>query len=206
MGQEVIKNAAKVPLLIKRRKMLKILEEMYYDAGFERSSVWAFTKKGVEKYCSVTVPLYLGLGPSGGSYLRDVFYLNTFNVSEYINAINQNKMPVALSVDLTEDMQMAGWLYWRIYETRFLKSTFSGRFKKDFDIKYGKLMSFLSGIGFLKEDNQQVLLTDKGSYWIHAFEDWYSLDFISKLWGNSQNQPWPDKVELISMNEFQGKH
>ena len=41
-----------------------------------------FTKSGVPKYCSVTVPLYLGLGASGGSYLKDIFYLNTFSVAE----------------------------------------------------------------------------------------------------------------------------
>ena len=66
--------------LFRRRKMLGILEKMFYDAGFERTSVWAFTRRGVPKYCSVTVPLYVGLGASGGSYLKDIFYLNTFNV------------------------------------------------------------------------------------------------------------------------------
>jgi coproporphyrinogen III oxidase-like Fe-S oxidoreductase len=30
---------------------------------------------------------YLGLGASSASYLRDIFYLNTFNVAEYIRAL-----------------------------------------------------------------------------------------------------------------------
>ena len=72
---------------LKRRRMLRILENIFYRAGYERTSVWAFTRRGVPRYCSVTVPLYLGLGASGGSYLKDVFYLNTFGVAEYINAI-----------------------------------------------------------------------------------------------------------------------
>jgi oxygen-independent coproporphyrinogen-3 oxidase len=59
--------------------------------------VWAFTRAGVPKYCSVTVPLYIGLGASGGSYLKDVFYLNTFNVQEYIQALENGKLPIALS-------------------------------------------------------------------------------------------------------------
>jgi len=33
--------------VFKRRKMLGILERIFYDAGFERTSVWAFTKSGV---------------------------------------------------------------------------------------------------------------------------------------------------------------
>ena len=107
-------------------------------------------------------------------------------------------MPIALSVDLSENMQMAGWLYWRIYETRFMKNEFFRKFEIDFDVIYGRFMRFLSHIGFLKDDGQQIVLTDKGIYWLHAFEDWFSIDFISKLWGNSKNEPWPDKVVLMA--------
>ena len=49
-----------------------------------------------------------------------------------------------------------------------------------------------------KGRNRMVVLTDKGAYWLHAFEDWFSIDFISKLWGNSKNIPWPEKVVLIT--------
>ena len=35
---------------LKRRRMLRILENIFYEAGYERSSVWAFTK-GVPRYC-----------------------------------------------------------------------------------------------------------------------------------------------------------
>jgi oxygen-independent coproporphyrinogen-3 oxidase len=197
MGQNAKKRESKATLLLRRRKMLSILENIFYSSDFERSSVWAFTKKGIEKYCSVTVPLYLGLGASGGSYLNDIFFLNTFNVAEYIKSIKQNKMPTALSVDLTKNMQMAGWLYWRIYETRFVKNDFSRRFGVDFDSKYGKLMRFLSHMGFLKDDGQQIVLTDKGAYWLHAFEDWFSIDFIGNLWSSSISMPWPEKVVII---------
>lgn len=196
MGQNGMKNEPKLAMLFRRRKMLRILENIFYSAGFERSSVWAFTKKGIEKYCSVTVPLYLGLGASGGSYLNDMFFLNTFNVAEYIKSIENNKMPTALSVDLTENMQMAGWLYWRIYETGFMKNDFHSKFKMDFDGKYGKLMHLLSRIGFLKDTEQQIVLTDKGAYWLHAFEDLFSIDYISTLWGTSKHDPWPERVAL----------
>lgn len=197
MGQDADNHKSKALLLLKRRKMLKILENIFYDSGFERSSVWAFTKKGTTKYCSVTVPLYLGLGASGGSYLNDIFFLNTFNVAEYIKSTSREKMPIALSVNLSEEMQMAGWLYWRIYETRFLKYDFLRRFGVDFDNKFGKIMRFLSLAGFLKDDSRQIVLTDKGSYWLHAFEDWFSIDFIGRLWGSSKHIPWPEKTVLI---------
>jgi oxygen-independent coproporphyrinogen-3 oxidase len=185
-----------VSTILKRRKMLGILEDIFYDAGFERTSVWAFTKKGIPKYCSVTVPLYIGLGASGGSYLKDVFYLNTFNVAEYIKALENGGVATALSLDLSENTQMAGWLYWRIYETRFEKKDFKKRFGKDFDRVYGKYMKPLALLGFLKDDGERIVLSDKGTYWLHALEDLFSIEYISKLWGTSKQEPWPEKVIL----------
>lgn len=114
MGGNSEKSQYNISTILKRRKMLRILEDIFYGAGFKRSSVWAFTRQGVPKYCSVTIPIYFGLGASGGTYLKDIFYLNTFNVSEYINAVENEKIPAALSVELQENMQMAGWLYWRM--------------------------------------------------------------------------------------------
>jgi coproporphyrinogen III oxidase-like Fe-S oxidoreductase len=185
-----------IPAMFRRRKMLRILEDIFYSSGFDRTSVWAFTRKGIAKYCSVTVPLYIGLGASGSSYLRDIFYLNTFNVAEYIRAFEDGKEAIALSVDLTEKMQMAGWLYWRIYETRFSKKDFTDRFKKDFDSVYGRYFKLLALMGYLKDEEGEVMLTDKGAYWLHAFEDFFSINYISKLWGKSWQDPWPEKVVL----------
>ena len=94
MGRNSEEGNYNISIVFKRRKMLSVLENIFYDAGFERTSVWAFTKKGVPKYCSVTVPLYIGLGASGGTYLKDIFYLNTFNVNEYIKAIDNETLPI----------------------------------------------------------------------------------------------------------------
>ena len=48
-------------------------------------------------------------------------------------------LPSLCLIDLSEEMQMAGWLYWRIYETNFKKSDFQYRFNTSFDTKYGIL-------------------------------------------------------------------
>jgi oxygen-independent coproporphyrinogen-3 oxidase len=176
--------------------MLGVLEEIFYQSGFERTSVWAFTRRGVPRYCSVTVPLYLGLGASGGTYLKDIFYLNTFNVAEYVQAMSRRGMAIALALDLTEDMQRAGWLYWRLYETRFAKDDFQLRFGQDFDEVYGKYFKVLRLLGFLTEEEGRVVLTDRGSYWLHALEDFFSIEYISRLWGSSKEEPWPERISL----------
>ena len=195
-AQIYAKSDSRKPTIFKRRQMLRTLERIFYSAGFERTSVWAFTRVGVPKYCSVTVPLYIGLGASGGSYLKDVFYLNTFNVHEYIRALKSGELPVALSLELSEQSQMAGWLYWRIYETRIKKSEFRLRFGEDFDDTYGSYIKLLSLIGFLKDDGEEIVLSDRGTYWLHALQDLFSIDYISRLWGTSAREPWPQRIVL----------
>jgi oxygen-independent coproporphyrinogen-3 oxidase len=182
--------------LLQKRRMLWVLEKTLYAAGYERTSVWAFTRASSPKYCSVTVPLYLGLGASAGSYLRDIFYLNTFNSREYIRALADGHMPIALSLELSKRMQMAGWLYWRIYETRFRKSDFEWRFHEGFDAVYGKYVRPLSFLGLLTEGEDEITLTDTGAYWLHTLQDVFSIDYVSKLWGSSQENPWPGEVIL----------
>ena len=197
MGESAKQGNYNIAGILKRRKMLRILEDIFYSRKYERTSVWAFTKEGIPKYCSVTVPLYVGLGASGGSYLRDVFYLNTFNVAEYIKRLEKSRMPIALSLDLSESMQMAWWFYWRVYETRFKRSDFRKRFGKDFDEIYGRYIKIFSILGLIKrDDGNEVILSDKGIFWLHALEDLFSLDYISKLWGTSKQEPWPEKVVL----------
>jgi len=196
MGRVANGHNHDVGRIFRRRKMLSILERIFYASGLARTSVWAFTRPGVPKYCSVTVPLYVGLGASGGSYLKDVFYLNTFNVQEYIRALDSGRLPIALSLELTEDMQMAGWLYWRLYETRFKKSDFQKRFGQGFDAVYGRYIKPLSVAGLLKDNGDEIVLSDNGAYWLHVVQDLFSLEYVSRLWGTSKQEPWPERVIL----------
>lgn len=196
MGSESKESNYNLSTIFKRRNFFRILENIFYDNGYKRSSTWAFTKSGTQKYCSVTVPIYVGLGASGGTYLKDTFYLNTFNVNEYISAIENERLPIALSIALSERMQMSGWLYWRIYETRFNRSDFEKRFGKDLDDIYGWFIKTLSLIGFSRDNGKRIELTDRGAYWLHALEDIFSIDYVGKLWCTSKREPWPKKVIL----------
>lgn len=182
--------------LLQKRRMLRVLERIFYAAGYERTSVWAFTRSGVPKYCSVTVPVYLGLGASAASYLHDLFYLNTFNVAEYMRSLDEGRLPIALSLALSQRMQMAGWLYWRVYETRFCKSDFLRRFHVAFDTFYGRYFRLLAALGLVNDQGDTVTLNDAGAYWLHALQDVFSIDYVSTLWGTSQANPWPAEVRL----------
>jgi oxygen-independent coproporphyrinogen-3 oxidase len=93
-------------------------------------------------------------------------------------------------------MQMAGWLYWRIYATRFQKGDFAQRFHEPFDAVYGKYFKLLSLLRLTQTQQDEVTLTDAGAYWLHALQDVFSIDYVSMLWGTSQANPWPQAVAL----------
>jgi hypothetical protein len=60
-----------------------------------------------------------------------------------------------------------------------------------FDNKYVSFIEFLNRIGYPINGNDQINLTDKGAYWVHAFKGFFSIDYIDKLWGTSIQKPWP---------------
>ena len=186
----------KKPSFGERRQMLSNFENIFYSAGYSRSTVWSFTKVGVPKYCAVTVPHYIGLGTSSSSYLNDVFYINTFNIYEYIEVLKRGKLPIALSLELSERLQMSSWFYWKLYETTINKREFFLRFGKEFNKVFGGYIWPLLLAGFITENGEEISLTDKGIFWLHALFGLFSIDYIGDLWESFITEPWPDEIVI----------
>ena len=70
------------------------------------------------------------------------------------------------------------------------------RFQRQIEGVYGKYFKLLSQIGFLRDNGEEVVLTSAGAYWLHYIQDLFSIDYISKLWGTSKHNPWPQSVLL----------
>ena len=99
---------------------------------------------------------------------------------------------------------MAGWLYWRIYETSFSKSDFRRRFRQDFD----RCMASTSGATmprFLQDDGDRIVLTDRGSYWLHAFEDLFSIEYISTTVGHFKAGTLARQSAAVGLSPKQSK-
>jgi hypothetical protein len=103
---------------------------------------------------------------------------------------------IALALEYSWRMQLAGWLYWRIYETPFKKSDFEARFHESFDPDYGRYFRPLTLAGLVHQRSDEIVLTDAGASWLHALQDAFSIDYISTRWGTSQQNPWPQAVTL----------
>lgn len=59
-----------------------------------------------------------------------------------------------------------------------------------FEIFLAKLM------GFLTEENGELVLTKKGAFYFHYYENYYTLSYIDKMWGLMRNEAFPKGMTL----------
>ncbi|HBI92001.1 MAG TPA: radical SAM protein, partial [Terrisporobacter glycolicus] len=136
------------------------------------------------------------LGPGAASLFDDKFRLNTFSVNEYINAINNNEFACALVLNFTKFSRKSYWLFWNVYNMNLNKEHYEKMFSSYLSKDYRLELSIAKIMGLLKEDETGYKVTTKGSYYFHAVEQIYTLQYIDKTWSIARNNPWPNKIEL----------
>jgi oxygen-independent coproporphyrinogen III oxidase len=184
----------KMPNIFVRRRMYKTIHKFFEDSGFRRVSVWGFKKGNVPRYSSVTRDYYIGLGAGAASSFQDIFYFNTFSVEQYIEKLSSNKLPVALKMDISDSLSNNYWFYWKLYDTNFSLTQVREVFGKK--SKAEKLIRLFRVLNLCKQVNEEILLTEKGAFWIHLMQNYFVLNYINKVWTNAMSNPWPDKIEF----------
>ncbi len=177
------------------RRMLALIRQRAYERGFEQCAVWSFLRPCQKKFSSITRHHYLGFGPSAASMTGHQFYVNTFSVDQYVSAL-PGQLPVALVMPVNKRLEMGYWLYWRAYEMKIAGDEFRELFGEDLGTVYGSLLRTLTGLGMATQHNGSYRLTEKAAYWVHRFQNEYSLNYINRLWGRCREEPWPDRVRL----------
>ena len=190
-------NNEQKPLNKKEKKiLLDSIVKTSKEIGFSRTSVWTFAKKDTPKYSSMTRDNFLGFGPSATTLLKDNFRINTFSVTEYINTLEDNRIPTALILNFSERARYLYWLFWSCYNLNIDNNNFFQLFNKDLDsnfwweIKVGKLF------GIIGNNGDGYKLTDKGAYLFHLVEQKYTNQYIDKTWRIARKTPWPEKIVL----------
>ncbi len=195
IGKYLKIKKVKMPNIFIRRRMYKTIYEYFTNEGFEPTSVWGFKKSNVPRYSSVTRENYIGFGPGAGSNIGGIYYLNTFSVEEYIKKSLQNKLPIALKMDFTNLMSAYHWFYWRLYDTSIPKE----ELYKIFGLKNRKMNMILSLMklsGLSYEKNGMIVLNERGSFWLHLLQNYFSLNYINKVWSIAQKVPWPERIGI----------
>ena len=184
----------KMPSFFQRKRIYEAIHNYLIKNNFKRVSVWGFSKKNKIKYSSVTRNYYIGFGAGAGSRLKNIFYFNTFSVNEYINLLSKNKLPIAIKMDISKNLDKYYWLYWKLYETEFSIYDLNKIFNNDKKVKlFIKLLKFLN---FVKIEKNKIVLTQKGCFWIHLLQNYFILSYINKVWNVCTTTPLPNKINF----------
>lgn len=194
VGKHLDLKRVRFPKLFNRRKMYRSIHNFCLKHGFNRVSVWGFKHSDVPRFSSVTREYYIGIGAGAASCLPGIFYLNTFSVDEYIKHAKRNKLPVSLKMQMNQAMERYNWLYWRLYDTYIPKKKFNELFSNDKRLNI--LLGLAKRLGLYIEEDDYLILTERGSFWIHLIQNYYVLYYIDKVWTKAMGEPWPDRIPL----------
>jgi len=177
--------------------MLERTQQLAARHGFERCAVWSWRRPGKKKFSSITRHHYLGFGPSAASMTGTYFYVNTFDLNAYASTLPRRR-PVALGATLDRRLEMAYWLYWRIYELHVDHEGFGATFGpgETLEGRFGHLLRPLCHARLLAEEQWGYRVTDAGAFWIHRLQNEFSLNYINRLWGRCRREAWPTEVRL----------
>jgi oxygen-independent coproporphyrinogen-3 oxidase len=185
------------PLSHKQKKaMLKFLNGLCSELEIERTSVWTFAKRDTNKYSSVTRDTFLGFGVSATTLLKDIFKINTFSISGYIDRIHSNELPTSLTLSFTKRQRAVYYLFWSAYGLIINKKHFNKLIGNEIHTLYGFWFYLAEKLGFITSDDENYYLTDKSSYIYHDIEQEYTTSYIDKMWHISRNTAFPHKVTL----------
>jgi coproporphyrinogen III oxidase-like Fe-S oxidoreductase len=177
------------------RQMLNLIRLRCREYGLVQCAVWSFLRPTKQKFSSTTRHHYRGFGPSAASMTGAQFYLNTFSLEEYAAAL-PHRLPVALVLPVSRRLEMAYWLYWRIYEMRICPSDFLDLFAEDLEAVYGRPLGLLARLGMIERQDGSFRVTEDAAYWIHRIQNEYALNYIDRLWGACRQESWPHEVRL----------
>ena len=61
---------------------------------------------------------------------------------------------------------------------------------------YGAELSLAGALGWVRERDGVYELTDKGAFYYHYYENYYTLAYIDKMWGLMRREAFPDGLTL----------
>jgi coproporphyrinogen III oxidase-like Fe-S oxidoreductase len=178
------------------KEMLQSLSNISKEMGYSRSSVWTFTRENTPKYSSVTRNNYIGFGPSAASLLKSIFKINTFSVKEYIECLDGNSMPTALSLTFNKRTRALYWLFWSSYNLNIKHKDFNRLFGRRLEDFFRFELFLGQKLKYFKKYKNGYRLTDKGAYIFHLVEQSYTHQYIDKTWKAAMGDPWPEKIVL----------
>ena len=169
------------------------LDTLALGEGYERKTLWTYTKKGRKKrYSSVGREFYLGLGLSAASFTGRIFAVNTFSPARYRERLDKSELPVSRFYRFSTFQGALYYYFWSLYNGKLnfkrLADLFPGAAKKIWLLSIS-----MSLAGYLKKSDTNFLLTTRGKEKLHVLEEWLTYEFIDPIWAmlREENHPVP---------------
>lgn len=179
-----------------KRALLDDITQYCAERGYARDSIWTFTSKKNAKYSSMTRDNFLGFGCSATTLLKEQFKINTFSVEEYCKRLDNGELPTSLTIRFSPRQRMVYYLFWTAYGTKVSSADFESFFDVPLKKMYGAELNIARLCGFVTEENGDYLMTPKGAFYYHYYENFYTLAYIDKMWGIMRKEAFPERIEM----------
>ena len=58
------------------------------------------------------------------------------------------------------------------------------------------LLGLLRVSGFLIENDSSFQLDEKGAFWVHLAQNYFSLRYINTIWSVAMKEPYPEEISF----------
>jgi coproporphyrinogen III oxidase-like Fe-S oxidoreductase len=172
-----------------RRREHEVLSEaarIAAEHGYERRSVWTFNRPTSATYTSITRRRFLGMGAGASSFLGRDFLVNHFGVQSYIDAVDQEQLPIARWLHLGSLAGTAYDAFWQAYAGRITPTALAtgGPVRtRGIDLAVAPLVAagLVSRVG--TGGSAGYALTPRGFERYHDLERAVTYRLIEPLWG-----------------------
>jgi len=148
--------------------------------GYERRSVWTFTKVGGPLYASIARELYLGCGAGAATFTGSDFLVNHFGLARYERALQEGRLPLARRARLGPVRAALYYAFWQLYAPGLDLGRFALLFPGARVV--APLCRALQRTGHLELAGGRLHLTERGYDRYHDLERWVTYHLIEPLW------------------------
>jgi oxygen-independent coproporphyrinogen-3 oxidase len=155
----------KPPSIKKEHSMYKMIMDFLSEAGYQMSAIWRFST-GSGGYCGpFEFKDFVGIGPSAWSVMDKVFCVNTPSLTDYMNSLKSQNLPILKGTVFPIRKAMKIWFLRNLYHTKVSKDEFKRRFNGEIrkELKWFLRMLFIFGL--LKDEEGYLKLTEKGLFY-----------------------------------------
>jgi coproporphyrinogen III oxidase-like Fe-S oxidoreductase len=165
----------------REHELLRWACELAASLGYERRSVWTFTRRGAPLYASIARELYLGCGAGAASFTGTSFLVNHFGLAPYERALAEGRLPLARRARLGPRRAAAYYAFWQLYapgiDVARLEQLFPGAGSVT------PLLAALLRLGYLeRQPDGRLHLSARGLDRYHDVERWVTYHLIEPLW------------------------